>query len=329
MSEKILVADESPTVRNVAESLLKKHGYRVLLADDGARALEVAKRDKPELIFLDDSMPVPGGEGTWSALRQEAGLKDVPVVMLLSGDKMGRQQEPKEIGAVGFISKPFNPREILDHAERLLRKEKTPPSEESLETGKEPTPMGEPVSDKKESRREFRPADGGKTDNGLNILETSDLMEELGPGAPGTEEEPSHGFDWFMYELKKEARKNEETASRMEEKRRLSGDESSGEKVKLQQEESKTYQIDKQERSFEDFVRDLKREVEQPRDEEVAKSRPSAVKVIAPPQLDQLVSHLKKRIPEKVAQEVAKKLTPEFLEKIIREEIAKIEKKSS
>ena len=329
MSEKILVADESPTVRNVAESLLKKHGYRVLLADDGARALEVAKRDKPELIFLDDSMPVPGGEGTWSALRQEADLKDVPVVMLLSGDKMERQQELKQMGAVGFINKPFNPREILDHAERLLRKEKTPSPEKEGKASKDPAPMEDRSSDKKEPRREFRPADGGKTDNGLNILETSDLMEELGPGAPGTEEEPAHGFGWFMYELKKEARKNEEAASRMEEKPRLSGDESPGEKVKLQQEESKTYQIDEQERSFEDFVRDLRREVEQPRDEEVAKSRPSAVKVIVPPQLDQLVSHLKKRIPEKVAQEVARKLTTEFLEKIIRDEIAKIEKESS
>ena len=125
------MADESPTVRNVAESLLKKHGYRVLLADDGARALEVAKRDKPELIFLDDSMPVPGGEETWSTLRQTAGLKDVPVVMLLSGDKMDRQQELKRMGATGFISKPFELNQMLSIVRNTLD-DKAPPKPAKL-----------------------------------------------------------------------------------------------------------------------------------------------------------------------------------------------------
>jgi CheY-like chemotaxis protein len=328
MSQKILVADESPTVRNVAESLLKKHGYRVLLASDGARALEVARRDKPELIFLDDSLSAPGGEETWSVLRQETGLEDILLVMLLSGDKMDRQPELKEIGADGFISKPFNPREILDHAERLLRKEKTPPSEEGLETGKGSTPAEDRASDREEPRRDVPSADGGKANGGLNIVETSDFMEELGPGAPGAEEEPAHGFDWFMYELKKEARTNDAAASPVNEKPSPIRDESPDEEAKPW-EEIETDEIDEQEKSFEDFVRDLKQEVEQPRDEEVASSRPSAVTVVDRPQLDQLISHLKKRIPEKVAQEIARKLTPEFLEKIIREEMAKLGKDST
>ena len=328
MSEKILVADESPTVRNVAGSLLKKHGYTVLLADNGARALALAETNKPGLIFLDDSMPGPGGEGTWSALRQEAGLKDVPVVMLLSGDKMDRQQELKQMGATGFISKPFNPREILDHAERLLRKEKTPSPEKEGKASKDPVPMEDRSSDKEEPRRDTPPADERKPDGGLNILETSDVMEDLGSGGPGTEEEPAHGFDWFLHELKKEARKREESASRVEEKPGLLVYESSDEKVGLP-EEPETYEIDEHEKSFEDFVRDLKHEVEHTYRDELGESTLSAAKVTDRPRLDQLISHLEEKIPEKVAQEVAKKLTPEFLEKIIREEIARIEKESS
>jgi two-component system chemotaxis response regulator CheY len=325
MAEKILVADESPTVRNVAGSLLKKHGYTVLLADNGAKALTLAETNKPDLIFLDDSMPIPGGEGAWSALRQRPGLKDVPMVMLLSGDKADRQQELKEIGADGFISKPFNPHEILDQAERLLHKEKTPSSQEGTETGRESSPQEDSSSRKEEPRREVSPADEGRRDGGLNVLETSDMMEELGRGGPGTEEEPAHGFDWFLYELKKETRRQGESASRAEERPRLSADEGLGKEVDLKA-DSEAYEIDEQEKSFEDFVRDLKQEVEQPHQGEAGKSRPSAAKVIERSHLDQLVSHLKEKIPERVAREVANKLSPEFLEKIIREEIVRIEK---
>ena len=328
MAEKILVADESPTVRNVAQSLLKKHGYTVLLADDGAGALTLAETNKPELIFLDDSMPMPGGEGAWSALQQRPGLKDVPVVMLLSGDRTHRQQELKEAGADGFISKPFNPREILDQAERLLRKEETSFAREGAETGKESSPKEEPSSDKEEHRKEVPPTDEARPGSGLNVLETSDVMEDLGRGGPGAEEEPSHGFDWFLHELKKETRKHEESASRVEERPGLSADEGLGEEVELE-EESQAYEIDEQEKSFEDFVRDLKQEVEHPYQEKVGRSRPSAAKVIDRPHLDQLISHLKEKIPERVAREVAGKLSPEFLEKIIREEIVRIEKNLS
>ncbi|UCB52373.1 MAG: response regulator [Candidatus Zixiibacteriota bacterium] len=324
MAEKILVADESPTVRNVAESLLKKHGYTVLLADNGARALTLAETDGPELIFLDDAMSIPGGEGAWSVLRQKSGAKDIPVVMLLTGDRKDRQQELIEKGAEGFISKPFNPREILDHAERLVRKKETAPSE-GLEGGKGPTPAEERAADKEESGKDVPPADERKPDGELNILETSDVMEDLGPGGAGTDEEPAHGFDWFLYELKKETRKPEESVSRVEEKPGLSGDESSEEKVELQ-EESEAYELDEEGRNFEDFVRDLKQEVEHPYEREVVKGRPSAARVIERPQLDQLISYLKERIPAKIAQEVGKRISPEFLEKIIREEIAKIEK---
>jgi two-component system alkaline phosphatase synthesis response regulator PhoP len=325
MSEKILVADESPTVRNVAESLLKKHGYTVLLADDGARALEVAKRDKPELIFLDDSVSVPGGKEKCSTFRREAGLEDVPVVMLLSGDKGERQQELKDIGANGFISKPFNPREILEHAERLLRKDTVPSAGEEQDKTEEASPTEDHVSEEKERDQVVPPVDKGKLEDGLNILETSDVMENYGPSAPGSEEEPSHGFDWFLYELKKETQALDETTSPVEEKPGPSAVEASHEEVKPQK-ESRPYRTGEHAKSFEDFVKDLREEVEQPGDEEVAKSGPSAEKAIDRHQLDQLISHLKERIPERVAQEVAEKLSPEFLERIIREEIDRINK---
>jgi CheY-like chemotaxis protein len=309
MAEKILVVDQSPTVRNVAGSLLKKRGYTVLLADSGATALRLAETNKPDLIFLDESISVPGGEGAWSDLRQRSGLKDVPTVMLLSGDTTERHQELREAGADGFINKPFNPRDILDQAERLLHRGKTLPPGEGAETGGESSPKEEPASEKQEPPK----------DDSL-----SDVMKDFGPGGQGTEEEPAHGFDWFLHELKKEARKPDESASRVEERPDVFLDGSPGEEVELR--EGPAQKVDEQDKSFENFLRDLKQEVEHPHQEADSKGGPPAVEVIQRPQLDQLISHLKEKIPERVAREVAGRLSPELLKKIIREEIARIEK---
>ena len=328
MAERILVVDESPTVRNVAGSLLKKHGYTVLLADNGARAQTLAETNKPDLIFIDESVSVPGGEGAWSDLRRRSSLKDVPIVVLLSGDATGRQQELKEAGADGFISKPFNPREILDQAEKLLGRDKTPSPEEGAQTEGESSPKEEPTSEKQEPPKDDPLADQTRPDNGLNVLETRDVMEDLGPGGPGTEEEPAHGFDWFLHELKKETRGHDESASRDEERPSLSLEQGLGEEVELK-EEKPACEVDEQDKSFENFLSDLKQEVEHPYQAEGGKSGPWAAKVTERPHLDQLISHLKEKIPERVAREVAGKLTSEFLEKIIREEIARIETKIS
>jgi hypothetical protein len=128
--------------------------------------------------------------------------------------------------------------------------------------------------------------------------------------------------------LKKETRKHDESDSPVEERPSLSVDQGLGEEVELK-EEDKHHRLREQENSFEDFVKDLKREVEHPPQEVDGKSRPWAVKVTERPQVDQLISHLKEKIPERVAREVARKLSPEFLEKIIKEEIVRIEKKLS
>ncbi len=328
MPEKILVADESPTVRNVAESLLRRHDYMVLLADDGAKALQMAKTHQPNLIFLDDSLSVPEGEGVYVKLKDEAELKDVPVVMLLSGAGKDSQQKLKQTGADGFITKPFNPAEIMDQVERLLHKERTFPSEDDRRTGKEHAPGEEEVLKEKEIRKTAVPVGKKKSEDILDIVETGDLLDDLDPSASAADQESAHGFDWFLQELKKEAQEDEKATSSAKAKPGLSEDEISGEGVELQK-ESRIYELSEHEKGYEDFVKDLKLESEQPDKEKVTEPKPVDKNKINLSQFDKLFSDLKERISEKIAREVTRKISPEFLEKIIREELAEIRKELS
>jgi len=328
MNHKILVADDSPTVRNVTEPLLRKHGYEVLFADDGAKALEIAKANKPDLIFLDDALSILNGEEVCKELKQNGSLKDIPVVMLLSKDEREKKQELRLIGADAFITKPFNPREILDHVERLLEKEKAFPSEDKRKTTDDLPPEEDQKLDEKETQQTAPSGGEKKSEDILDIVETSDLMESFEPSAQTSGGKVIHGFDWFMSELKKEAAKDEKAKSHPKEKSILSEEKISGKQADLR-EESKIYEIDEHEKGFEDFLKELKQEVEEVDKEKSTLVKPSAREEISQSRFDPLFSDLRERISERVAKEVAKKITPEFLEKIIREEMAKLGKDSS
>ncbi|MFH1336728.1 MAG: response regulator, partial [Candidatus Zixiibacteriota bacterium] len=107
MPGKILIADGSPTIRNVAESLLNKHGYEVFLADDGLKALGVLKLEKPDVLFLDYSLPVLNGEQVLSEFKQSQDLKPAYVIMLLDKENEKRRRELESQGVDAFIVKPF------------------------------------------------------------------------------------------------------------------------------------------------------------------------------------------------------------------------------
>jgi len=324
MSHKILVADGSPTVRNVAESLLRKRGYEVILVDDGAKALSIAKTDKPDFIFLDNSMSVLNGDQVLRELKQNRKLKNVPVIMLLSEDEMERKQELKQVGVDAFIIKPFNPKDILDHVKGLLEKETSLPPEDEIKAT-EKLPFGEDEkSEEKETEKTAPPKGKKKSEDTLNIVETSELMESFEASDQASDEEEAHGFDWFMYELKKETPKHEKADTHLERKPIVSEQEIPDKKTD-QKQESKIYKIDEHEKGYEDFLKDLKRELKEPDKEKSILVKPPATEEVSRSGFDHLISDLKEKISERVAQEVAKKITPEFLENIIREEIAKLE----
>jgi DNA-binding response OmpR family regulator len=294
MPGKILIADGSPTIRNVAESLLNKHGYEVFLADDGMKALGALKLEKPDVLFLDYSLPVLSGEQVLSELKQSKDLKPAYVIMLLDKENEQRRREIESQGVNAFLVKPFSPKELLDKVESLLK-----PKENS------------PIKD---NNATVSSDDQKVSNNGLDILETSDLVEDYEQSIPDSQKAGVHGFDWFLSELQKETKEEDKPGSepKGEALDREAETTPQLEKTYIKYQPTEPTDGEKQEKDNlgfegeapENFIEDLRRELEQLGSEEEIETKPVVVEMPHPAQLDQMLSDIRSRISERVAQEV-------------------------
>ncbi|HLG94387.1 MAG TPA: response regulator, partial [candidate division Zixibacteria bacterium] len=135
---KVLVADDSATIRGVAESLLRHNGYEVISTSDGNRALAMAKSQKPDLIFLDHVMPGKDGLTVCRELKADPQLRDIPVIMLLGAGEAREAEKFLTAGASDYLFKPFVPKDFIEKAQKFL----APFSKSSTitqDTGKVPT----------------------------------------------------------------------------------------------------------------------------------------------------------------------------------------------
>ena len=110
---RVLVVDDSVTVRRSAEMFLQQGGYEVVLAEDGFDALAKVGQLRPDLIFCDVMMPRLDGYQTCAILKQCATYADIPVVMLSSKDGVFDKARGKIAGASDYLTKPFSKKEIL------------------------------------------------------------------------------------------------------------------------------------------------------------------------------------------------------------------------
>jgi CheY-like chemotaxis protein len=109
----ILVIDDEFSLAEVVEAILTDAGHEVVTASNGRQGLERAKENRPDLVLLDFMMPIMGGPSTIKALREEPGLRDIPVIVMsslpestVSRSAMGEY--------VAFLRKPFKMRDVLD-----------------------------------------------------------------------------------------------------------------------------------------------------------------------------------------------------------------------
>ena len=109
---KILVVDDTKTNIEVLENVLMDY-YDVFVAKDGKKALEVAKKVRPDLILLDVMMPEMNGYETLKCMRGIDELKDIPVFFLTAKSDSESEQIGLDLGAVDYIGKPFNPQLVL------------------------------------------------------------------------------------------------------------------------------------------------------------------------------------------------------------------------
>jgi len=110
---KVLVVDDSNTIRRSAEIFLKQGGHEVLLAEDGFDALAKVNDYQPHLIFCDILMPRLDGYQTCAIIKRNAKFSNVPVVMLSSKDGVFDKARGRMAGAQDYLTKPFSKDQLL------------------------------------------------------------------------------------------------------------------------------------------------------------------------------------------------------------------------
>ena len=112
-SEVILIVDDAPDNLLILFSYLEEKGYRILLAEDGKTALQIAKTKAPDLILLDVLMPDIDGFETCGLLKAEASTKDIPVIFLTALSETVNKVQGFKLGGVDYINKPSAQEEVL------------------------------------------------------------------------------------------------------------------------------------------------------------------------------------------------------------------------
>jgi twitching motility two-component system response regulator PilG len=110
---RILIVDDSATIRRSAESMLTGEGYDVVTAENGFEALSKVARHNPDLIFVDIMMPRLDGYQTCAIIKNNAQYRSTPVVMLTSKDGLFDQARGRVVGSDLYLTKPFTKEELL------------------------------------------------------------------------------------------------------------------------------------------------------------------------------------------------------------------------
>ena len=117
--ERVLVVDDEPNIVELARMYLEKEGYRVESASNGATALEQIQTREPALIVLDLMLPELDG---FEVCRRTRARSDVPIIMLTARDEDVDKIVGLELGADDYLTKPFNPRELVARVKAILRR---------------------------------------------------------------------------------------------------------------------------------------------------------------------------------------------------------------
>lgn len=111
---KVMVIDDSKTIRRTAESILSRQGYQVFTAVDGYEALAKIAEHEPDIIFVDILMPRLDGYQTCTLIKHNARFRSTPVIMLSSKDGIFDRAKGRVVGSDYYITKPFNQDDLLD-----------------------------------------------------------------------------------------------------------------------------------------------------------------------------------------------------------------------
>ena len=119
---KVMIIDDSKTIRRTAETLLKKEGCEVITATDGFEALSKIADHKPRIIFVDIMMPRLDGYQTCALIKHNEEFKRTPVIMLSSKDGLFDRARGRIVGSEQYLTKPFTREELLGAIRRHMER---------------------------------------------------------------------------------------------------------------------------------------------------------------------------------------------------------------
>ena len=123
MEQKLLIVDDEAHIRMLIEQTLEDledEGVELLFAENGEQALELIKQEEPNLVFLDVMMPKMNGMEVCQKVKKELNLSHVYIILLTAKGQEVDRQKGLEMGADRYMTKPFDPDEMLSVAEEVL-----------------------------------------------------------------------------------------------------------------------------------------------------------------------------------------------------------------
>lgn len=122
MPLRILLIEDDPDIQKMVQLSLKfQGGHQVSVASGGAEGLAKASAENPDLILLDVMMPEMDGYETCKRLKEQAGTRHIPVVFLSARAQQSEIQKGRELGAIGYLVKPFDPMTLAGELDAILK----------------------------------------------------------------------------------------------------------------------------------------------------------------------------------------------------------------
>ncbi|HEX2699697.1 MAG TPA: response regulator [Acidimicrobiales bacterium] len=116
----VLVVDDDPVIQRLLRVNFEMEGYDVIVANDGVDGLERARAERPDIVVLDIMMPRMSGLDVAKALKADPGTASIPVLLLSAKAQEADLRAGDESGADGYLTKPFDPLQLLQRVEELL-----------------------------------------------------------------------------------------------------------------------------------------------------------------------------------------------------------------
>ncbi|OGW68814.1 MAG: hypothetical protein A2036_00345 [Omnitrophica bacterium GWA2_50_21] len=122
MGKKILIVDDEPNIVAVVSARLKGNGYEVIEAQDGVSGLELAKKEKPDLIILDLMLPKLDGYKVCHLLKKDGRYSGIPIILFTAKAQEEDKRMGEEAGADAYVMKPYDSKVLLAQIQELLER---------------------------------------------------------------------------------------------------------------------------------------------------------------------------------------------------------------